>query len=45
MNLPNGTYLWSTGQITDSIYALSAGNYTVSITDDNGCLTIENFTI
>ena len=41
----NATYLWSTGQITDSIYALSAGNYTVSITDDNGCLTIENFTI
>ena len=41
----NATYLWSTGQITDSIYALSTGNYTVSITDDNGCLTIENFTI
>ncbi len=41
----NATYLWNTGQVTDSIYALSAGNYTVSITDDNGCLTIENFTI
>jgi hypothetical protein len=41
----NATYLWSTGQITDSIYGLSAGNYSVTITDDNGCLTIENFTI
>ena len=41
----NATYLWSPGQVTDSIYALSAGNYSVSITDDNGCLIIENFTI
>jgi uncharacterized protein (DUF2141 family) len=41
----NATYLWSPGQVTDSIYGLSAGNYTVSITDDNGCLTIESFTI
>ena len=41
----NATFLWSTGQITDSIYALSAGNYSVNITDDNGCLVIENFTI
>ena len=41
----NATYLWSTSQITDSIYGLSAGNYSVTITDDNGCLTIENFTI
>ena len=43
--LVSATYLWSTGQITDSIYGLSAGSYSVSITDDNGCLTIENFTI
>ena len=41
----NATFLWSTGQITDSIFGLSAGNYSVTITDDNGCLTIENFTI
>ena len=41
----NATFLWSTGQFTDSIYGLSAGNYSVDITDDNGCLTIENFTI
>ena len=47
LNNPNvsATYLWSTGQITDSISGLSAGNYWVNITDDNGCLTIENFTI
>ena len=41
----NATFLWSTSQITDSVFGLSAGNYSVTITDDNGCLTIENFTI
>jgi len=47
LNSPNinATYLWSTGQTNDSIFGLSAGNYSVTITDDNGCLTIENFTI
>ncbi len=41
----NATYLWSTNQTSDSIFGLSAGSYSVSITDDNGCLIIENFTI
>jgi hypothetical protein len=41
----NATYLWSNSLTSDSIFGLSAGNYSVSITDDNGCLTIENFTI
>ena len=41
----SATYLWSTNQTNDSIFGLSAGNYSVTITDDNGCLTIENFTI
>ena len=47
LNNPNvsATYLWSTGQTNDSINGLSSGSYSVSITDDNGCLTIENFTI
>lgn len=31
------TYSWSNGAITDSITGLSAGNYSVSVTDANGC--------
>ncbi|MFO8128334.1 MAG: PKD domain-containing protein [Bacteroidales bacterium] len=33
------TYLWSggTGTTTDSVYNLSPGNYTVTVTDANGC--------
>ena len=47
LNSPNisATYLWSTGQTNDSIFGLSTGTYSVSITDDNSCLSIENFTI
>ena len=31
------TYLWSDGQITNTAINLSAGNYSCSITDANGC--------
>ena len=31
------TYAWSTGGTTDSIFGLANGNYTVTITDANGC--------
>ena len=33
------TYLWSNGQSTNIISNLPAGNYNVSITDQNGCLS------
>jgi gliding motility-associated-like protein len=39
------TYLWSTGGTTSTITALCAGNYTVTITDVNGCTTNGNVTI
>ena len=31
------TYLWATGETTNSISNLCAGTYTVTITDDEGC--------
>ncbi|MGW8123323.1 PKD domain-containing protein [Roseivirga echinicomitans] len=48
--LPTGgvapyTYLWSNGAQTQQINNLKAGNYTVSVTDANGCLIQERFSI
>lgn len=31
------TYFWSNGQLTSSISGLTEGNYTVTVTDSNGC--------
>lgn len=31
------TYFWSNGQVTNSITGLTEGNYTVTVTDSNGC--------
>lgn len=48
--LPTGgtlpyTYLWSDGQVTDTAYTLVANDYTVVITDANGCEVTEAITI
>lgn len=32
------SYLWSTGDTTQSIIVSTAGNYTVTVTDGNGCV-------
>ena len=39
------TYLWSTGATTSSISGLSAGNYTLVVTDHNGASIRQTFTI
>ncbi len=39
------TYLWSTGERTAAIANLEAGNYSVAVTDANGCVAQEEFTI
>lgn len=36
---------WSTTQTGPSITGLSAGSYTVTVTDNNGCTATDNFTI
>ena len=32
------TYIWSSGQTTDSVYGLAAGPYSVDVIDQNGCV-------
>lgn len=39
------TYQWSTGEITDSITGLTAGNYSVAVTDANGCTVTKSGTV
>jgi gliding motility-associated-like protein len=40
------TYLWSPGgQTTEDLNNLTAGNYSITVTDINGCQTILNITI
>lgn len=39
------TYSWSNGASTEDILNLSAGNYSVTVTDANGCSTTQSYTI
>ena len=36
---------WSNGATTEDISSLSPGGYSVSVTDDSGCITAQTFTI
>ena len=43
---PPYDYLWSNGSVTEDLFGLSAGDYNLQVTDNNGCvLTTEVFTI
>jgi gliding motility-associated-like protein len=42
---PGSSYLWNTGATTQSITVNSGGNYSVIITDANGCSGILNTTV
>ncbi|MBD77827.1 MAG: hypothetical protein CL840_02645, partial [Crocinitomicaceae bacterium] len=39
------TYKWSNGDTTQDIVKQCAGGYTVTVTDTNGCIRVQNFTI
>jgi len=39
------TYAWTNGDVTSNADSLCPGNYTVTITDANGCVTAEDVTI
>jgi large repetitive protein len=43
--VPGYTYLWSNGSQLEDPSQLFAGNYTVTVTDDNGCTSVSNITI
>lgn len=40
---PGYNYIWSSGETSNPVYNLEAGKYTVSITDENGCLLVRDF--
>lgn len=42
---PPYTYQWSSGSMAQSIMGISAGFYSVTVTDENGCTASQNFVI
>ncbi|MCB9356096.1 MAG: T9SS type A sorting domain-containing protein [Lewinellaceae bacterium] len=42
---PGYTYLWSNGSTAPMIAGLAPGNYTVTVTDANGCTAVQTVTV
>jgi hypothetical protein len=42
---PNYTYAWDNGSSTEDLINLSAGNYRLTFTDGNGCVTFKSYLI
>jgi len=49
VNATGGTlayqYIWSNGQMTQTATGLSAGNYSVTVVDANGCFAVDQVTV
>ncbi len=43
--IPSYTYEWSNGATGQTAFDIPAGNYTVTVTDANGCTYVENITL
>lgn len=43
--IPNYTYTWSNGSTSTTLTQLIAGNYTLTVTDANGCESVESAVI
>jgi len=39
------TYLWNNGSVQQTIFNVSAGNYAVTVTDQNGCMAVAGMLI
>ncbi|NSW45043.1 MAG: gliding motility-associated C-terminal domain-containing protein [Bacteroidales bacterium] len=42
---PNYSFIWSNGQTTEDIINISAGNFSVTVTDANNCSSIKSFNV
>ncbi|GAB1396649.1 hypothetical protein MASR1M65_14260 [Saprospiraceae bacterium] len=42
---PGYSYNWSNGASSQNISALASGNYSVTVTDANGCTVVKSFTV
>ncbi len=38
-------YLWSNGAVTEDLFNVDGGNYSLTVTDANGCQTVQNFVV
>ena len=42
---PGYAYVWNTAATSEDLNGLSAGTYTVTVTDTNGCVLVQNFNV
>jgi gliding motility-associated-like protein len=43
--VPDYTYLWSTSEVTESVYNLAPGMYIIEVMDEHGCIKNDTFNL